>query len=109
MPGHKWERHRNRQTSHTCSSPLKKLSPKKYAITMPADLEPPLFKISDGDKIKYEDDPAIAQAKANLAAVEQIQQERAEQRRLEREEWKVPVEVETEVGDRGYREGVEGT
>ena len=53
-----------------------------------------MFVISNGDNVKYEDNPAIAQAKANLAAVEQIQQERAKQRRLEREEWKVQAEVE---------------
>ena len=61
---------------------------------MSADPNAPLFMISDGDNIKYEDDPAIAQAKANLMAVEQIQQERAEQRRLEREERKVWAEAE---------------
>ena len=54
----------------------------------------PLFVISNGDDIEYEDDPAVTQVKANLAAVEHIQQERAEQRRLEREEQKAWVEVE---------------
>ena len=70
----------------------------------------PLFMISDGDNIKYEDNPTIAQAKANLVAAEWIQQERAEQRRLEREEWKARVEAERlrrEAGDRGGREGAE--
>ena len=61
---------------------------------MSADPNTPLFMISDRDDIEYEDDPAIAQAKTNLAVVEQIQQERAEQRRLEREERKVWAEVE---------------
>ena len=42
----------------------------------------------------YKDDPAMTQVKANLTAVEQVQQQRAEQRRLEREEWKVRVEAE---------------
>ena len=40
------------------------------------------------DDVMYKDDPVVTQAKANLVAVECIQQERAEQRRLEREEWK---------------------
>ena len=61
---------------------------------MSADSNTPLFVISDGDDIEYKDDPAIAQAKANLTAVEWIQQERAEQRRLEREERKAQAEVE---------------
>ena len=42
----------------------------------------------------YEDDPAMTQAKVNLTVVERVQQERAEQRRLEREEWKVQAEAE---------------
>ena len=54
----------------------------------------PLFKISNGNEIEYEDNPAIAQVKANLVVAEWIQQERAEQRRLEREEWKAWVEAE---------------
>ena len=61
---------------------------------MSANPNTPLFKISNGDEIEYEDNPAVAQVKANLMAAEQIQQERAEQRRLEREEWKAWVEVE---------------
>ena len=61
---------------------------------MSADPNAPLFVISDGDKVKYKDDPAIAQVKANLAVAERIQQERAKQRRLEREEQKAQVEVE---------------
>ena len=61
---------------------------------MSADPNTPLFVISDGDDVKYEDDPTITQAKVNLAAAEHIQQEKAKQRRLEREEWKVRVEVE---------------
>ena len=48
----------------------------------------PLFALSDDDDVEYEDDPAVTQAKANLVAVERIQQERAEQKRLEREERK---------------------
>ena len=48
----------------------------------------PLFTLSNDDDDEYEDDPAITQAKANLTAAEHIQQERAEQKRLEREERK---------------------
>ena len=68
----------------------------KYQHTplMSANPNTPLFEISDGEDVKYKDDPAVAQVKANLAAVEQIQQERAKQRRLEREEWKVRAEAE---------------
>ena len=61
---------------------------------MSANPNTPLFVLSDDDDDEYEDDPAVTQAKANLAAAEHIQQERAEQKRLEREEWKVRVEVE---------------
>ena len=50
--------------------------------------------LSDGDDIEYKEDPAIAQVKTNLAVAEHIQREKAKQRRLEREEWKVWVEVE---------------
>ena len=47
--------------------------------------------------------------KANLAAAERIQQEKVEQRRLEREEWKVQVEAECltkeiEEAERKWRE-----
>ena len=61
---------------------------------MSADHNTPLFEISNSDEIKYEDDPAVAQAKVNLAVPEWIQQERAKQRRLEREEWKAWAEAE---------------
>ena len=61
---------------------------------MSADPNTPLFVISDGDDVEYKDNPAISQAKVNLAAAEWIQQERAKQRGLEREEWKVQAEVE---------------
>ena len=61
---------------------------------MSADLNAPLFMISDGDDVEYDDDPAVAQVKANLMAVERIQQERAKQRRLEREERKVQAEAD---------------
>ena len=57
-----------------------------------ADPNTPLFMLSDDDD-EYKDDPAIAQAKANLVVAERIQQERVEQRRLEREEWKVWAEA----------------
>ena len=53
---------------------------------MSTDPATPLFVVSDGDDVEYEDDPTVTQAKANLAAVECIQQEKAEQRRLERED-----------------------
>ena len=65
------------------------LSQKNFTA-MSADPNTPLFKISDGDDILYEDDPAMAQA--NLVAAERVQQERAKQR-LEREEWKVQAEA----------------
>ena len=53
---------------------------------MSANPTTPLFVISDGDDVEYEDDPTVTQARANLVAAEQVQQERAEHRRLEREE-----------------------
>ena len=58
---------------------------------MSANPKTPLFVISDGEDVNYKDDPAITQAKANLTAAEHIQQEKAEQRRLEREEQKARV------------------
>ena len=58
-----------------------------------------LFKISDGDDATYEDDSAIIQARANLVAVECVQQEKAEQKQLEREEQRVRVEVEKLKGE----------
>ena len=61
---------------------------------MSTDSNTPLFVLSNGDDVEYDEDPAIAQAKANLAAAERIQREKAEQRRLEREERKAQVEVE---------------
>ena len=65
-----------------------------HTLPMSADPNTPLFVLSDDDDVEYEDDPAVTQAKANLVAAECIQQEKAEQRRLEREEWKVQAEVE---------------
>ena len=59
-----------------------------------ADQDTLLFMLSDDDNDEYKDDPAITQAKGNLVVAECIQQEKAEQRRLEREEWKVWAEVE---------------
>ena len=59
-----------------------------------ANQDTPLFVLSDDDDDEYKDDPAITQAKANLMVAECIQQEKAEQRRLEREEWKAWAEVE---------------
>ena len=66
----------------------------QHTLLMSTDPNTPLFVISNGDDVEYEDDPAVAQAKANLMVVEWIQQERAEQRRLEREEWKAQAEAE---------------
>ena len=68
-----------------------------------------LFMLSDANDDKYKDDPAVTQAKVNLVAVERIQQEKAEQRRLEREERKVWVEAERltqeiEEAERQWRE-----
>ena len=59
-----------------------------------ADPNTPLFIISDGDDVEYEENPAITQVKANVVVVERVQQERAEYRRLEREEQKVLAEAE---------------
>ena len=56
---------------------------------MSANPNTPLFVLSNDDDNEYEDDPAVTQVKANLAVAERIQQERVEQRRLEREERKV--------------------
>ena len=67
---------------------------KKHTPLMSADPNTPLFIISAGEDVEYEDDPAITQAKVNLAAAEHIQQEKAEQRRLEREERRVWAEAE---------------
>ena len=80
---------------------------------MSADPNAPLFVISDRDEVEYEDNPAVAQAKVNLAVAEQRQQERAEQRRLEREEWKAQAEAERlrreiEEAERERRELVKG-
>ena len=58
-----------------------------------------LFKISNRDNTTYEDDPAVIQARANLAAVEHVQQEKAEQKRLEREERRAWAEVEKLKGE----------
>ena len=66
---------------------------------MSTDHNTPLFEISDGDDVTYKDDPAVIQAKANLVAVERVQQEKAEQKWLEREERRVRVEVEKLKGE----------
>ena len=76
-----------------CSSPKRNLS-QTCPPLMSADQHTPLFEISDGDDLEYADDPAVMQEKENLAMAERIQQEKAEQRRLEREEWKVWADVE---------------
>ena len=66
---------------------------------MSADPNTLLFEISDGDDATYKDDPAVIQARANLAAVECVQQERAEQKRLEREEQRAWAEAEKLKGE----------
>ena len=66
---------------------------------MSANPNTPLFEISDGDNIVYEDNPAIIQVRANLVAAEHIQQEKTEQRRLEREEQRVEAEAERLKGE----------
>ena len=72
----------------------------KYSILLTsANHNTPLFEISDGDDATYEDDPAVIQAWANLVAVEHVQQEKAEQKQLEREEWRVREEVEKLKGE----------
>ena len=58
-----------------------------------------LIEISDGDDATYEDDPAIIQARANLTVAEHVQQEKAEQKRLEREGWRVWAEAEKLKGE----------
>ena len=60
---------------------------------MSADHNTLLFEISDGDDVTYEDDPAVIQARANLAVAEHVQQEKAEQKQLEREEQRVQAEM----------------
>ena len=93
-PGHKGEDTGNRQTSRTCAPTPKNPSP-KHTLPMSANPNTPLFVLSDNNNNnKYEDDPAITQVKANLAVAECIQQEMAEQKRLEREEWKARVDAE---------------
>ena len=62
---------------------------------MSADPNTPLFILRDDDNVEYKDNPAVMQVKANLVAAECIQQEKAEQRRLEREEWKAWAEAES--------------
>ena len=61
---------------------------------------------ADDNNDEYEDDPAITQAKANLVAAEHIQQETAEQRRLEREERAEAERLmwEIEEAERQWRE-----
>ena len=76
---------------------------------MSADQHTPLFEISDRDDLEYVDDPAVMQVKENLVMAEHIQQEKAEQRRLEMEERKVWVEAERlmqeiEEAERQWRE-----
>ena len=47
----------------------------------------------------YEDDPAVIQARANLTVVERVQQQKAEQKRLEREERRAWAEAERLKGE----------
>ena len=44
----------------------------QHTPLMSADPNTPLFEISDGEDVKYEDNPAVAQVKANLTVAEQI-------------------------------------
>ena len=96
--GHKGKDTGNRQTSHTCA-PTPKTKSKAHTPPMSTDPNVPLFEISNGDDMTYEDDPAIIQARANLTAAEHVQQEKAEQKRLEREEQRVWAEVEKLKGE----------
>ena len=66
---------------------------------MSADHNTLLFEISNRDDATYEDNPAVIQARANLMAAERVQQEKAEQKQLEREERRVWVEVEKLKGE----------
>ena len=100
-------KNRDGQTSHTCA-PLDKTSKSKSSLPCPPT-QIPLFEISDGDNVIYEVNPAVTQVKANLMAVECMQQERAEQRRLEREEWKAWAEAKRlKKRNQGGREEAEG-
>ena len=47
-----------------------KTSKSKIFTAMSTDLNTPLFEISDGDDIEYEDDPAVTQAKCSNYRVE---------------------------------------
>ena len=40
---------------------------------MSTDLNTPLFEISDGDNVEYEDDPAMTQVKVSLVVAEYVQ------------------------------------
>ena len=66
---------------------------------MSADRNMPLFNLNDKDEVTYEDDPAILQARANLAVAEWVQQEKVEWRRLEREQWWTQAEAERLRGE----------
>ena len=48
----------------------RKSKPKKITLLMSANPNIPLFEISNGDDLPYEDDPAITQAKVNFMAAE---------------------------------------
>ena len=66
---------------------------------MSTDRNMPLFKLNDKDNITYEDDPTIMQARANLMGVEWVQQEKAKQRMLDREQWQAQAEAERLRGE----------
>ena len=66
---------------------------------MSADPNTPLFEISNGDNATYKDNPTIIQVRENLAVAEHVQQEKAEQLRLEREEWRAWAEAERLKGE----------
>ena len=77
----------------------KKNQVQMHTPPMSADHNTPLFKISDRDDVMYKDNPAVIQARENLTAAERVQQEKAEQKWLEREEWRVQAEVEKLRGE----------
>ena len=79
--------------------PFSQNSKSKNTPLMSADPHTPLFKISNGNDATYKEDPAVIQARPNLVAVECIQQEKAEQRRLERDKQRAWEEVEKLRGE----------
>ena len=56
---------------HLCP-PSHNSKSKKNTLLMSADSNTLLFEISDGDNATYEDDPAVIQARENLAVAEHV-------------------------------------